>query len=382
MPAPHIVYFGQTPGQGTGSPIIILRHLRLLAAHGWRVSIVAESGQQHTLEAEGWPVFHLSLRKKWWPPFRPENRLLREARVHLWATECASFFDKPPQAVLTYLSLYSEMHSEVAAHYALRCGAPLSVIVHDYPPDFPGFQSQNTKAVLRRQQGILEKAHQNWFASPELADCYDLPNEKKNVLLPLPEGCAARAQWKPEFAAKPLVVYAGYVYPVQIPLFRKVGRAIDEAGGRLLILSRKTPEIEALCQTEPVDQHDLFPTNREALDFVGSTAAALLVSYSERLEEMPWTATSFPSKFIEFSHTGLPALIVAPPRSAIANWAAREAYADSITAEQLASVRPFVEALKEEAAWNKKAERVLHFAQTEFHPEVIHARLESKLLIS
>lgn len=378
MTSPHVVYFGQTPDMGTGSPIIMLRHLRRLAAHGWKVSVVGESGQS-TSNTEGWPVYHLSLRKAWWPPFRPENALLRKVRMGLWAGECAGFFDPPPQAVLTYLSLYSELHSEVAAHYALRCGAPLTVIVHDYPPDFPGFQKQKVEAVLRRNQWILEQAQQTWFVSPELADKYALPAKKKKVLIPIPEGCATPARWRAEFAQKPLLVYAGYSYPAQIPLFRKLARAIDSAGGRLLILSRKTPEIEDLCASEPVEHRELFATNREALEFVSSSAAALLVSYCERVEEMPWITTSFPSKFAEFSHTGLPTLIVAPGESAIGTWALRNGYPDFLTADRLDSVGAFVENLKSESAWTKKSQSVTRFAQTEFNPDVIQAALESKL---
>ena len=199
--------------------------------------------------------------------------------------------------------------------------------------------------------------------------------------MPMPEGSATRAQWKEDFARKPLIVYAGYSYPVQIPLFRKLGHAIDAAGGRLLILSRRTPEIDELCRTEPVDCHDLFPTNREALDFISSNAAAFLVSYSETIQEMPWTATSFPSKFVEFSHTGLPTLIVAPETSSIGVWARKRNYPDYFTADQLDSVRGFVESLKNEAAWNKKSVLVTHFAQTEFNPDVIETGLESKLTI-
>ena len=382
MTAPHLVYFGQTPDVGTGSPITILRHLQRLTAHGWKVSVVGETGQSAgRSESEGWPFFHLSLRKPWWPPFRPDNPMLREIRMRLWTRECAGFFVNPPQTILTYLSLHSALHSEVAARYALRCGAPLSVIVHDYPPDFPSFPKENTEAVLRLQHWILNQAQHVWFVSPELAAKYTIPDQKKNVLMPMPEGSATRAQWKEDFARKPLIVYAGYSYPVQIPLFRKLGHAIDAAGGRLLILSRRTPEIDELCRTEPVDCHDLFPTNREALDFISSNAAAFLVSYSETIQEMPWTATSFPSKFVEFSHTGLPTLIVAPETSSIGVWARKRNYPDYFTADQLDSVRGFVESLKNEAAWNKKSVLVTHFAQTEFNPDVIETGLESKLTI-
>lgn len=383
MTSPHIVYFGQTPDQGTGSPINMLRHLQRLTAKGWKASVVGENGQStESCDAEGWPVYKLSLRKPWWPPFRPGNPLLRKIRMHLWAKECAGFFREPPQALFTYLSLYSELHSEVATYYSLRSGVPLSVIVYDYPPDFPGFQNEYTETLLRRQNWILQNAHQTWFVSPELADKYDIPEAKKNVLMPMPAGDAPRAHWKPEYTAKPLLIYAGYVYPVQMSLFRQLARAIDEAGGRLLILSRKSPEIEELCGTEPVDSRDLFPTNKEALEFVSSNAAALLVSYSESVEQMPWITTSFPSKFVEFAHSGLPALIVAPEKSSIGIWAKKRNYPDFFTGDQIACVRAFVENLKSEATWNKKSDLVMQFAQTEFNPDVIQAALEAKLTAS
>lgn len=383
MASPHIVYFGQTPDQGTGSPINLLRHLRRIAAKGCKVSIVGENGQStQSCDAEGWPVHHLSLRKPWWPPFRPDNPLLRRIRMHLWTGECCGFLPEAPQGVLTYLSLYSELHSEVATHYARRCGAPLSVLVYDYPPDFPGFENVDTTALLKRQNWILQNAHQVWFVSPELADKYDLPDSKKDVLMPIPDGQATPACWKPKFAEKPLIVYAGYSYPAQIPLFRALGRAIHEAGGQLLILSRKTPELEELCRTEPVECRDLFPTNREALDFVSSQAAALLVSYAETVDVMPWITTSFPSKFVEFSHTGLPTLIVAPEESSIGHWAKNRAFPDYLDGQQLDAVPAFVQALKNEAAWNEKSARVTHFAKTEFNPDLIQAELESRLTLT
>ena len=379
MSAPRIVYFGQTPGQGTGSPITLLRHLRRLAQKGREVAIVGERGT-FLNEPEAWPLFQLSLRKAWWwPPFRPDSPLLRSIRMRLWARECAGFFPTPPQAIITYLSLHSELHSEVAAHYARLCGAPLTVIVHDYPPDFPGFQKQNAPALLRRQNWILAQAQQTWFVSPELADQYDIAEKKKRVLMPIPEGCATPVCWNPDFARRPVIVYAGHIYPAQMPLFSQLARTIDEAGGKLLLLSKKTPEMEKLCRREPVESQDLFPTNREALDFVSSRAAALLVSYSESTEDMPWITTSFPSKLVEFAHTGLPTLIVAPEQSAITRWAQKRNYPDSLTPDRLDGVRAFVEALKNRASWSEKSERVTRLAQTEFNPDVIQQSLESNL---
>ena len=53
MTAPHVVYFGQTPDLGTGSPIILLRHLRRLTANGWKVSVSAKVGRPQTTPKVG-----------------------------------------------------------------------------------------------------------------------------------------------------------------------------------------------------------------------------------------------------------------------------------------------------------------------------------------
>jgi hypothetical protein len=358
----------------------MLRHLKRLAAKGWQVAIVGEAGQSTaSCDAEGWPVHRLSLRKPWWPPFRPNNSLLRQIRMGLWARECAGFFHEPPSALFTYLSLYSELPAEVATHYARRCGAPLSVMVYDYPPDFPGWKKQDTAKLLRRQNWILQNADRTWFVSPELADKYDLPAAKKQVLMPIPAGDIASAQWMPSFAERPVIIYAGYIYPVQLPILAQIGRSIHEAGGRLLLLSKKTVEIEALCRTEPVDCRDLFPTNREAIEFVRTTAAGLLVSYTDKVQDMPWITTSFPSKFVEFSHTGLPTLIVAPATSAIGSWAVRNQFQDFTTSVQATLVRAFMEALKTQELWEEKAARVRELARTQFNADVIQEQFEKGL---
>ena len=66
-----------------------------------------------------------------------------------------------------------------------------------------------------------------------------------------------------------------------------------------------------------------FATNHEALAHLAADAAAVLVSYADAVADMPWSATSFPSKFVEYCHLGLPVAVVAPAGAAISRWAHR-----------------------------------------------------------
>ena len=378
-----LLYFGHAPMEGAGSAIIVFRHLRRLAARGWKIIVVSDWGQElEYCDRERWPVFHLTHRKPWWPPYNPANPLLRTLRHWLWAGECDRFLKgKRPAAVFTYLSAFTDFMSQVALAYASRYRLPLSVIAHDDPACFAPTHEEGL-ALRRRYQGIVGRAHQNWFASPELAAIYDLPAAKRTTLPPIPEGFDASPDWKPEFAASPLVVYAGNYWPTQLPLLGRIARETAAAGGRLMLIVKTSPEVEALCREEPVLWREPFRENREALAFLAQNAAGLLVSYAESSEAMPWIRTSFPSKLIEYTHLGLPILIYVPADSAIGSWAKLRTYADYATPEVPGVVAAFVESLKDGDTWRRKAALSKRSAATEFDPQRIQDAFESGLIAS
>lgn len=366
--------------EGAGSAVIVLRHLRRLAAVGWKVIVISDWGQDLACCAEeGWPAFQLTHRKPWWPPYNPANRFLRHLRLWLWAGECNGFLkNRRPDAAFTYLSAFTDFMSQVALAYSRRYGVPLSVIIHDDPASFEN-SSNDTAALRRRYQTVLQNSHRNWFASPQLARAYDLPEAKRTTLPPVPDGFDASPEWKPAFAECPLLIYAGNYWPVQIPLFARIARETAAAGGRLLLLVKPSPEVDALCKQEPVTWREPFHKNRDALDFIANNAAGLLVSYTETSDSMPWIRTSFPSKLIEYTHLGLPILIYSPEDSAVAQWAKDRAYPDSATPQTPGAVNRFVESLKNPGAWREKAAVSKMFARSEFDPAKIQNTFEAGL---
>ena len=366
--------------EGAGSAIIVFRHLRRLSMEGWRISIISDWGQElEYCKRERWPVFHLTHRKPWWPPYNQASPLLRRVRHWLWAGECARFLSGVrPNAVFTYLSAFTDFMSQVALAYSSRYRVPLSVITHDDPACFAKSPADGVE-MRRRYQGIVEHAHQNWFASPQLAGIYDLPPARRSTLPPIPEGYDASPVWKSEFAASPLLVYAGNYWPAQIPLLARIGRETAAAGGRLMLVVKSSPEVEALCREESVLWLEPFRENREALCFLAENAAGLIVSYSETSDSMPWIRTSFPSKLIEYAHLGLPIMIYAPGDSAVANWATERNFPDYATPQTPGAIGGFVESLKNGDAWRRKAAISKTFAATEFDPNRIQEAFEAGL---
>jgi len=176
------------------------------------------------------------------------------------------------------------------------------------------------------------------------------------------------------------VYYAGALWPEQLSLLRKIAQALQAAGAQLVILSKETPELQELLASEPIEWVPPFPSNKEALEHLVTHAQALVVSYSETTSDMPWVATSFPSKFVEFSHLGLPCAIVAPRGSAIALWAEREGYPDLFFPDQLDAFGQWASFLSDEKSWNAFARSMGRHAQEAFHPETIHRQLEDALV--
>lgn len=378
----RLLYIGQTPAEGTGSPVIILRHLRRCAANGWGIRIIAERGQDSAAcRAAGWPVDTLPLRRPWWPPYRADSPLLHRLRVWLLAGECRRAPGPPrPDAVVAYLAAHADFMAEVAAAYARRIGRRLTLLVHDDAAAFATDPAQRT-ALRARHRRLLASAARVCFVSPELAGAYGLPAGFGEVLWPLPEGRAAIAD-----AVRPVppsalrVYYAGFLWPAQLPLLGRLAAALAAHGARLLVMARRTPALEKWLAEHPATWVEPRATNREALDWLAEQADALLVSYAHTLEELPWAATSFPSKLVEYVHLRKPIAVVAPPESAVRRWAARTPFRHAFDPGDEAGFAAWVRALSEPTARAEQVAAIDALARGEFDPARIHRQFEAGLV--
>jgi len=380
---PRLLYIGQTPAEGTGSPVIVLRHLQRLAAAGWQISVIAETGQESVAcRLADWQVLTLPGRRDWWPPLRAGFQLTRTLRTWLLARECARLLRKnPPDAVLGYLAAHDDFYPEIALRYARRCGAPLSLLVHDDAAAFAATPADR-RLRQRRHTRMLRGAHRCWFVSPELALAYGLPAAAGRVLLPIPADRPPFAGWQAAFAGGPRVYYAGFIWPEQLPLLRIIAQTLATAGASLVLLTRETPALTAWLRTCPIAHVAPFPTNREALAHLAQHAAGVLVSYAGTVAEMPWSATSFPSKLVEYAQLGLPCAIVAPRDSAVGHWAQREAYTDFFLPGEQERLAHWARDLGHEAAWQQHSERPRQLADGPFNPAHIQAAFAAGLLRS
>lgn len=376
---PTLLYIGQNPAAGTGSPVVVLRHLQRFAADGWRIVVLGDyGGDYRACTAAGWTVRPLCHRRWWWPPYRKQSASLRWLRLRLLAHEATS--DQPaPDVILSYLAAHSDFTTQLATHVAQVTGAPLHVLVHDDATAFPAARGRETE-LRELHENILRTADTCWFVSPELADCYPSTAPRRRILYPIPEGWDRPAQWRDDFARRPKIYYAGHVWPEQLPLLGRIGRAAHAAEASLVVMARESIALRALCDTEPIHWQKPFPTNREALAHLTTDASAVIVSYADNVAAMPWCATSFPSKLVEYCHLGLPVAIVAPSDSSVGRWAHRVRFPYFFEPHYQAGLQEWLAGLKRRDIWQVRAALSLHLARTEFDPTRIQNELANAMV--
>lgn len=367
--------------EGAGSAIIVLRHLRRLKTAGWEIQVVGDWGQDETAcREEGWEVRYLPHRRPWWPPYFAQSDVSAAVRHWLWAGEARALFPgATPDAVLTYLSAFSDALSQVAAAYARRFALPLSTLVHD---DCRVFADSAALAdhQWKRYRWVMKPAKQNWFVSPELASAYGFPDPTEgNTLHPLGEGLNLTPPDGPP-SGVPLFVYAGNARAPQIPVLERMSVILSEQGARLLVLADRTPDLESALQRSPLEWRAPFLNNREALVWLQQNASAIVVAYATKSDDQPWVRSSFPSKFVEFVHLGIPVLLAVPMDSAIAHWARKHEWADIIAPDDIEGLRHYVVAIEDPVQWKQKGLQALKVAAQHFDASHLQSRFARALM--
>ena len=321
------------------------------------------------------------MRRWWWPPFRPYGFLAR-VRMFLLAQQCDRFVKKAGAGViLGYLR--GNYFAGLASHLSRRHGLPLGYFYHDDTELFPDMVDRpKIRSHFRCfKAGLLEQSSVVWAVSAPMLE-EEGATEKYRLLYPLSEAVdpAPAPVWKPEFSSRPFLVHAGTVYREIVAPLADLARALREMGGTLCLLTHN-PEYAEKVQSQAGGAVEIRPglPAAEAVSWIRSQAAGVVVVYPERMEEMPWIKTNFPSKFCQFTATGLPTLIHAPAGSALRRWAEAKEYPAILPAPSQPGLGEALRRCLERGAWERAAEICQGAWNGEFQPEAIHQSLASDL---
>lgn len=367
---------------GTGSSVILKRHLHQLEREGWKISIVVpEQHLQPTYDFPiSWQIIPLISHRWWWPPVRPQIPISLEFRFFIWRLECErAMSNQFPSAILTVLW---DIYPLFATHLSSHWNIPLSVIIHDQEELWAKSEAKQ-RQIRQRSRRVLQQADRIWAVSKELKTTYNLNMDNRtSILLPIPETLNQQfIEWRNNFRQHPVVAHAGSLHPFQISNFCTLARLLEKVNGTLLIIARSDNPtlLEILKTCSNVEHQQPFESNKDAIAFLANRASCILVSYAFLLDKQPWAATSFPSKLVEFSHLGLPILILAPSSTAISRWSLEHnwlSYIDCLDKLQLIEI---LTKLTNKETWNEMAKQTRKVSLNEFSANLIQAQFEAEL---
>jgi glycosyltransferase involved in cell wall biosynthesis len=382
-----VLYIHEEPPQeGLGCPVIVRRHLLRLEEKGWKITVVAASQfMEGASIPPSWRCIIMPRRRWWWPPCRTTLGWAHRIRL-FWETREIRRELKGSQPDLLLTQLHRR-YPLLAAHLSHVWNVRLGLFIFDEREVWERDEKARRR-LLAESKVVLRAADHIWTVSDELRDAYQAMtgaeiSDRFTRLIPIPEGLpSASAQWNSDFANRPVVACAGSLHGFHLPLLRLVAKALDRMNGELLLVCDHGNEAYRTLIEEcgNVRRHDAFQHNTDCVEFLMQNASALLVSYAFDLKLQPWARRSFPSKFVEFSHTGLPILLAAPEGSAIQSWARSNSWHGLIEKPDAEAALAYVRGLTQPARWRALADQSRRVAQGEFDPAKIQEQFERELI--
>lgn len=370
--SPHLLYVGgPSPQPGSGSLIILQRHLAYLVQENWRIALAVAA--RTAPPASDWPMVRVPFRRAWWPPFRPDRPWLARIRAWAWTREVRTL--PAPDLVLT---LCWGPLAWLAADIAERRRVPLAVILHDHWAEL----ADHAAATIG--QRVCRAAHTVFTVSEEMSQRVDgeFGRGKSLLLPPVPAArCLPFAAWRATHATAPVLAHVGALHPYHVPFLTRTARALAPLHGRLLVLCDSgSPVLRNLRAAIPNLTHQpFFPTNDEALRFVAGNATAFVVMYPFGGVSQNPAPTGFPSRLIEFLQLGLPALLAAPEGNPLRSWAHRAHWPAHFAPDDDAALTRACAALTDSTAWEEMAAAARRVAQGEFDAANIHRLFRQRL---
>lgn len=348
-PTPRFIFTTESPpARDNANGVVLLRHLDRLRAVGAVacVSIVPPDG------ACDFPQFTVPLRhpgfvppRRWLPGSAALNSLQKAWHMHRLLRL------GPGDHVISCLH---EREHVLARRLARLSGARLTCLLHDLWP----------KAAHEAVVKTLRRAGHVFAVSENLARlARDLGCASASLLPPIGEDPLPPPRPPLPSAA---VGIAGTLDSLYGQTALRFGLPVEAIGWK----GPPLPGLRAVPR---------FPHNRDALLHLQGACRALLVYQNHRDEA--YSRYSFPSRLVDFSQTGLPLLLVAPPDSNLGRWAAARGWRLWIRDEEdTASFHRLAKLLLDSVLWAEESAKVRALAEGEFNAGKIHQAFADALL--
>jgi glycosyltransferase involved in cell wall biosynthesis len=374
-----------SPSNTFASAVILYRHLTNLENNGWHINLIlpqsALKRKDFAPTPPTWASIILPNRRWWYPMYRPYG-LLQKIRYRIMQEEVVDFIkEKKPDIIIGLM--VGTYYSGLSAFLAKKFNIPYFVFYHDKSELFPGVvnKPKSQKIILSNNKKIIDQALVVWTVSKQLI--YNTPewNTKFKVLLPIPEEIKhIKINWQDNFASQPIIAYAGTLYNEVVETLKIIGKLLEKINGKLLIITHQLDNVTVLKQElNNIIYKQPMPT-LEVCNYINVSASAMIIAYPEKLEQMPWIESCFPSKFVQFVYTGLPQLILAPKGSALSDWCIENEWAGYINDYSIESINALLKSITYKENWEKLSLQAIEYSKTAFDAESIQDVFEEDIM--
>lgn len=373
------------PHNGYGSFIIFYRHLLKLKANGYKIFLIVpeyqnfESSYYFNDINNHFNILKVPFNKWWYPPYRYRNILLRYIRFLLiYNIIKKDLINNPPDFIISYF--YGNFLNGFAVFLKKIFNCKIGTFLHD---DKSLLNLDYNKKLKRYDQYICKNASVIWTVSKKLKieNC-----DKKHILLyPIPKGDISIIEHNNSILStgKLIVGFSGSIYESYFRLFQILARVLNRINGELHIITTNVQEAEKeLYGYNNIKFIKSFKYNADAMDYLKNNCSILFCGYPDTIKEMPWIVSSFPSKFVEYTHLGLPIILSGPKGTALSDWVEENKwllYTNEINED---TITELLTNLKVPDFWLKMALQSKRTAIGIFNADKIHNIFEDSIKIN
>ncbi len=376
---PRLLYVGEVDVQAYCHGSLLLYRLLQSYPHGsLQILETSAGGSEAPRRLVGVPYHHAPVRGQ----FLFHNRharayagLLPKISAKLSGAMASAMKGLSWDALLTVAHGHSWVR---ACDLAVEMGRPVHLVIHDdwprYAASSPAMRRRLEAEFAPRYRGAASRLCVSPMMEREYHDRY---LARGTVLYP-----ARSQELQPAESAhakngallkKPVLAFAGTVAtPGQARLLKLCSQALEPLGGRLLVYGPITPEDMRRhgLDAPNVEPRGLIPS-REIVRELSREADLLYLPMSFDAADTEMIRINFPSKLTDYTATGLPVVICAPPHSSAAVWAGEQPDAAVVVErEDAAALRATLEALcREPRERQRLAAGALRAGAEYFSPE-------------
>lgn len=377
MKAKRIIFISNStyPLANTGGgSVVVYRHFKRLQQSGHPVLIINFFNQQINESQQKGEFEAINLNKKWWyPPLRINTPLLTALRMRLSFNELKNKLDIGHDDIL--IGLFGEYSNVLAMQIAKQFGNRLYMIYHD-DCLFNQYGPYNLLTPYLLKQVIKYTTHVFAVSKPMKTMLLKNGIRSSSVVFPIPEGYNKKIKAAAEVNFNNLkFAFSGLLFDdLHFEILQNISSACEAINGNIDLIGDLPADLKRnLNSIKNIHLTERIATTAGLFDYIIKNIDVLLVFYSFKLENEHRMFTSFPSKFTEYCHLGLPVLIIAPPVSSIGKWAIENNWLCYVPVGEKFDIFQIMDKLRDRSFWTTCRDQALETARTKFNPTIIHS---------